>query len=576
MRYLNILWFLISIATAQESILREVYDTKTDTHVEVTALFTQPSRGGYLPVRVKIANNLDAGRSIQLRFESSMRYDRKLQTNSSYELSAPAGKTISEDLMVPLVSDPHSYGDQPSVNVHLTGSLGTASGTVRTTTASGSPAVLMSESLFTPNASLLDAASVKSGSSRSAYGNHAFAGKFDPKQLPSSWLAFSGYDSVVLSDDDWSSVPAGSRNAILSWVCLGGQLIIYTQSNTGIASLGLPESPSMGSISIESMKSANLIDPAALIKTTESDHPNRPRSAAIQTDFSSSWPLQNLFGVKAFNYGIFIFVLIVFGILVGPVNLFLLAKSGQRHRLFITTPIISLAASLILIALIIFQDGFGGHGLRRVLMEVRPDAGLNAAFLHQEQISRTGILTGSRFSVDPACLFLPVPIATSRWARYTNRYGTAGTFNLQPRNGKLEASGDWWQSRSEHGHILTAVLPTRGRIERTEKEHELVSTFSFPIEILYYLDESNQWHRAENIQTGRSFTLTPVDATMAQPAIATEANAFSKRNQEILNRASRRKGHFIAVSGAANGIDTLPGIRWQETRTVITGPVVGK
>lgn len=576
MRSLIFLWLFISMANAQESILRVVHDTKTDTHVEVTALFTQPSRGGYLPISVKIANNLNDGRSIQLRFESSMRYDRKLQTNSSFELSAPAGKTLSEDLMVPLVSDPHPYGDQPTLDVHLSGSLGTASGTVRATTGSGNPAVLMSESLFTPNASQLDSTSAKSGSPRSAYGNHAFAGKFDPKQLPANWLAFSGYDSVVLSDDDWSSVPAGARNAILSWVGLGGQLIIFTQTDASIASLGLPQSPSMGIISIEPMKSANLIDPAALIKRTESDHPNRPRTAAIQADFVSGWPLQDRFGAKAFHYGIFIFVLIVFGILVGPVNLFLLAKSGKRHRLFITTPIISLAASLVLIGLIIFQDGFGGHGSRRVLMEVRPDAGINAAFVHQEQISRTGILTGSRMLIDPACLFLPVPIATSRWARYTNRYDTAGTFNLQPRDGKLEASGDWWQSRSEHGHILTAVLPTRGRIERTGKENELVSTFSFPIQVLYYLDATNQWHRAENIRTGHGFTLTPVDATMAQPSIAAEANAFSKRNQEILNRASRRQGHFVAVSRDADGIDTLPGIRWQETHTVITGPIADR
>ena len=88
-------------------------------------------------------------------------------------------------------------------------------------------------------------------------------------------------------------------------------------------------------------------------------------------------------------------MLVLFGILVGPVNLFVLAKSGRRHRLFITTPLISLGASLLLILLIIFQDGFGGRGMRRVLMEVRPDAGQNAAFLHQEQIARTGILTGT-------------------------------------------------------------------------------------------------------------------------------------------------------------------------------------
>ena len=61
---------------------------------------------------------------------------------------------------------------------------------------------------------------------------------------------------------------------------------------------------------------------------------------------------------------------------------------------------------------------------------------------------------------------------------------------------------------------------------------------------------------------------------MAEPAIAKEATAFTTRNREILQRAKQRPNHFIAVTGQAPGIDTLPGIHWKETRTVITGPVV--
>ena len=286
--------------------------------------------------------------------------------------------------------------------------------------------------------------------------------------------------------------------------------------------------------------------------------------------------MQILFGSQAFNYGIFIAVLILFGILVGPINLFVFAKSGQRHRLFITTPIISLAASLLLIAIIIFQDGFGGQGMRRVLMEIRPDAGGNSAYLHQEQFSRTGILTSARFKVEPACLMLPVPIDKTRWARYTSDYNTSGNFNLQPAGGKLEGTGDWWQSRSEHGHALSAVIPTRGRIERTDKTDQLVSTFDFPIETLYYLDNSKEWHRAESIATGKPFTLVPIDASMAEPALVKEVNAFTARNRGFLGRARNRTDHFIAITSQAKGIDTLPGIRWKETRTIITGPVVGK
>lgn len=560
--------------SAQETMIRQVADPVTDTHVEVLALFTEPSRGGFFPVRVKVANNLQNDRSVRLDFSSFASYDKRIQSQSSFSLTAPAGKTITRDIMVPLCSPNGAHSDQLTFSAKLRGSLGEAENNIHSKTSASDPAVLLSESLFTPNASALDAATKSSSGSR--YGNEAFAAKFDPKQLPDNWLAFSGYDSVLMTETDWSNVPAGSRNAILSWAMLGGQLVIFSGSNPSMASLGLPEDLGFGSYLLRPISSDLKLDPTETLKLVSVSNPVRRRQTATNSDYNGSWPLQGHFGGQSFRYGVFIAVLVVFGILVGPVNLFVFAKSGQRHRLFITTPLISLGASLILIALIIFQDGFGGNGMRRVLMEVRPDAGQNAAFLHQEQISRTGILMSSRFNVDPACLFVPVPIAKSRWARYTTDYNTRGGFNLQPGGGKMAASGDWWQSRSEHGHALSAVVSTRGRIERTATPNTFVSTFDFPLETLYFLDEAKQWHRAENIATGKPFTLTPIDATMAEPALAKESLTFTNRNRELLNRAKNRPGHFVALASQAPAIDTHPGIRWQETHTVITGPVLGK
>jgi len=167
-----------------------------------------------------------------------------------------------------------------------------------------------------------------------------------------------------------------------------------------------------------------------------------------------------------------------------------------------------------------------------------------------------------------------VPIATSRWARYTDGAGAKGSFNLQPADGKLMASGDWFQSRSEHGHVLSAVISTRGRIERDEARY--LSTFEFPIDILYYLDESSQWHRAEGITAGNRFALVPIDISIAMAALAVEADAFTNRNKQFLNSMIPRPGHFVAITTHAPGIATNPGIRWKETRTVITGPVMGR
>jgi hypothetical protein len=560
--------------TAQETIIRQVFDTATDTHVEVLALFSKASQGGFLPVRVKLANHLPSERSIELSFDSKSNYSQGTRNTSAYRISAAAGKTVTQDILVPLSPSSNGAAYGASVSVKLNGSLGAGEGTLETIKDPTKPQVLLSEALFTPNASSFDSAM----SSASTYGSRSeFAAKFDPKQLPDSWLAFSGYDSVLMTDLDWTSMPPSSRHAVLDWVRMGGQLAVFTTNGADPKSLKIPSDVSYGSVIYKSVSSDLKLDPKETLDLVDSKNPNPPQATSNTTNFLAGWPLQAHFGAKPFRYTLFIIVLVLFAILVGPINLFIFAKSGQRHRLFITTPLISLGASLLLIILIIAQDGFGGSGMRRVLMEVRPDGDENAAFVHQEQFCRTGVLTSSRFTLADPCQFSPVVISANRWARFSDASGgnsNQGVFNIQPVGSKLTAIGDWFQSRSEHGHILNAVVSTRGRIERTKTADQLLSTFDFPLKTLYYHAEDGKWFRAAAITTGKPFSLTAVELSKIDPEIAAEIAAFSPRNQEILKRIYQRPGCFIAITADAPGIASHPGIRWQETQTLITGPVI--
>ena len=563
---------LATAVSAQETMIREVYDPATDTHVEVLALFTKPSPGGYFPVRIKIANNLTSDRTIRLDFASISNYNDELRTDSSFNFSAAAGKTVVQDIMVPL-SPPDASDSGINVSATLSGSLGQASNSIRSAYEKRQPASLLSEKLFTPHASALDK-EVTTRLGSTSRGSVEFAAQFDPKQLPDDWLAFSGYDSMIMTDTDWSDVPPGARNAILSWVRLGGQLLIYSSSRTTLAALGLTAEAGFGSISITVPTDDTTLIPE--IVTDVLENTTQPRYSSINDDYQASWPLQKKFGSQVFRYSFFVIVILCFGILVGPVNLFVFAKAGKRHRLFITTPLISLVASLVLVGLIITLDGFGGSGVRRVLMEVRPDSGVNAAYIHQEQFSRTGVLTGADFTINTPAVFQPVTIAETRLARFTGGSGAKGAFNLQPVASKLVASGDWFQSRSEHGQTLSAVVSTRGRIERTAVANTLLSTFEFPIETLYYRSETGQCYLAEAIETGKPFTLTAIETSLAMESLKAEEEAFTQRNHDFLALATGRPGHFIAITRHAPGIDTLPSIRWKETHTVITGPVINQ
>ena len=562
---------LASLANAQEVIFRQVADTKTDTHVEVTSLFSHPSLGGYLPVRVLVANNQTIPHKIFLNFEDTSNYGGEFSTSSSYSFLAPAGRTVSQDILVPLAAQngSASYGE---LSVSLNGSMGNTTGSLSPVFSPGQPAVLLSESLYTPNGSALDTEHNTRGSSSYGGGSNSFSSKFDPKRLPDDWRAFSGFDSIMLTESDWTATPPGSKNAILSWLRLGGQLVVFSESSVKSSTLGIPEDASFGSVVIKQIGSDLRLDAKETVNLAKPKSPSETRLNAISSDFNSNWPIQKDFGEKSFNYIFFIIILIAFGILVGPVNLFVFAKSGRRHRLFVTTPLISIATSVILIVLIILQDGFGGKGTRIVLMEVRPDESQNAAFIQQEQFSRTGVMTSPGFKVDASALIVPLPLDQSRWARFTDDSDSRGSYNIQPSDGKLYASGDWFQSRSEQGQLITAVVPTRGRIEAASEPGKLISTFDFPIETLIFRDGAGDWFRADNVTKGRAISPNPVDPTMILPFLNKTADQFSQRNQTFLNQAKMREDHFIAITNEAPAIATHDGIEWQ-TKTVITGPI---
>ena len=123
--------------------------------------------------------------------------------------------------------------------------------------------------------------------------------------------------------------------------------------------------------------------------------------------YSTNWPLHEKLGTQDFGTLITALLLVAFAVLVGPVNFFVFAGQGRRHRLFFTTPLISLGMSALLILYIVMKDGFGGDGYRVVLREV--DQQENNSHLIQEQICRTGMLFSGSFELDNDLTITQVP-----------------------------------------------------------------------------------------------------------------------------------------------------------------------
>lgn len=582
-------------AQVLQTILEQDYGPASDkTSLRVFRLFDQVPPSGYYPVRVSIHNDSQLERTWDFSFVSTdERFgDVGNQLTSSFTITCPAEKTLEQDLLVPLVTAFHELHASATLNITATppAPFPVMRNSVSSYYDPSWPSLLISNALWIPNQGLLQAAvedrlTGASGGYSSSSGVE-FGAAFDPGQMPDDWRAYLGFDGCLLTEEDWKALDSGSRNALLKWNRLGGLLLIYSPNpTTTLDTLGIDATPSAGPDRavrgwglaalhpLPRDRSLDAEDTVDIVADTLLPLTRSHRLDVLRNDFQGTWPLQAELGSSAANITFFVLILLAFGVLVGPVNLFVFAPAGQRHRLFITTPIISLAASALLVVLILFLDGMGARGLRVVLMEMGPD---NSAYLSQEQVVRTGVLLRTSFSTDQPGFLSPVQLGESRWTRVTDRNdGGKGRYILNLQENGLRASGDWFKSRSEHGHLFETILPTRSGISlvRESPTPVVTSSFDFALETLFYLAPDGQVWLGENILQGRNTSLTLATREQLDAWFTNSRSHFTSRNRKRLSLALDRTGSFLASTTDAPGVDTLKSTNWIDTRTVLTGPV---
>ena len=59
-----------------------------------------------------------------------------------------------------------------------------------------------------------------------------------------------------------------------------------------------------------------------------------------------------------------IVVLLAVGTVIGPLNLFWLARGRHRHRVYWTTPLLAAGVAMVMLGMIVLRDGVGGDGYR--------------------------------------------------------------------------------------------------------------------------------------------------------------------------------------------------------------------
>lgn len=354
----------------------------------------------------------------------------------------------------------------------------------------------------------------------------------DPSLWPADWRLWSSFATVLLDQSTWDKLDTARRRALLDWVALGGRLVRLN---------GRMSRDDVGAGTIVTLPGRTLT--GGEINLYLLSDGSRSAEALASKSFWDLSPRQwQLVGKHRWLTG----YIVLFGLLIGPVNLFYFAPAGRRHRMFYTVPLISVASAAALFGIITLSDGFGGTGTRRAIVLLQPAQ--NQAVVYQRQISRTGMLADRKFAL-PADAIMNLD-ADERLA--------LGSSPQLWRDGDA-ASGDWFASRSVQQHSLTRLMPTRERVELVgpqESAPVIQSTVSSTLRDFVFVDQKGRIWAAAEVPPGTRVTLTETAG-----------------NDSPIWRyvPSLAPGTFCALGDGSGLIPTLASIRWRDDLVFYTG-----
>jgi hypothetical protein len=536
---------------------------------------------GFVPIVVTIANATSVDRVWTVEGAHSRSYGAGIVPET--RLAVPAGSLGRVTLYI----DPGLSGSYSQIYVTVRGygliggeqgfSMESLNPSMSTVTMSGYSSATSVPLL--PSA-ISSSALAKCGDALKGYSAFPASAALELTAAPDDWRGWSALSCLLLDESDWIAMSAGQRKALLDWVGLGRRagLMVTDQSPQRLDRIGLPAADPDGRRRVGAGELVSVpwdgveFDAAELDRFLDGQplHPRSDRLTQYSTFdpstgssvwFSGFTKLFNVFGPRQLPVVAILCFIVILALVAGPLNLLVLAGPGRRSRMFWTTPLVSLLATAVLLGLVFLRDGVGGAGARRVLCLLMPEQ--NAVAIIQEQFSRTGVLFSSSFAIQEPSWMRPLAYEDKQ----------AGLTEVDGRR----RQGDWFSSRSDRGHIVETVRPSRAKIEFAvggDAPPAVISSIEVPLERLFLIDESGNYWKAENIGTGQRKPLEPSDAdayTRWYDSLAADAGPI---RAAAIAAVRNRRGHVYAdASPAAKiAVETLPSIRWVDDKAFFIGP----
>lgn len=563
LRVLSLLTALVLTATLRaESVLSSPQFTRgSGIEMTITNFYEDLPPAGFLPLRVEVKNGSRTAHTWRLNTTHSKHGLGAMNGIFSLPVDAESERTF--DLLVPLAPDAGQSARYSNLRILVSGPAVSHGVSSAHSSGRGKPPTAflgMGESLSVTHWGPLKEALEKNGS-LSLDGT-----PLDTGFLPADWRGLAGFGLIIFSESEWRGIPPTQRGALLDWVSQGGRLVVFLAQP--IASAEIPRAGTLGSGSVEHWPPGE--DFLARTRTALAALPTAPGTDTLES-YTWDWSLAAEVGhPRPPQALIFVFVLL-FAIIIGPLNFLWFAPAGNRHRLFWTTPLISVTASLLMGLFIVLGEGIGGTGHRFEVRMNLPEQKKTVSW--QEQVSRTGVLASSGFVLTEPTL--PLPIVPKNQAASPLPGGIGRSYTLDGATW----TGDWFRSRTTQAQLLTTISPTRGRLEiGTGPDGSPVAQSAFEEELqdLWYVDAKGASWYAADLKPGEKRPLQAApyaDFTAWWNKVLDPAGAVTRKRADTFYQAGT-EGKFFATMASPPFVPTLPSIRWKPSRALLLGEPV--
>jgi len=328
-----------------------------------------------------------------------------------------------------------------------------------------------------------------------------------PARLPTNWLGYTSVRAVVIGPEEWKQLDDAQKSALLAWTACGGDLIFVDGDMSTLFPGGQPPPAGIEDRAARGYFFGRIHRPTAasmatagLASVLSAAQKVQDSSWALPANGAREWgsiaargfrlPIPGVNGVPARAY---LAILVVFSILIGPVNYWFLRRNRQQVLLVLTAPLISAMFIVLLAGYVLAGEGLGVRGRAvtfTMLDQVRKQASTRGSIsLYAAGMTPSG---GLRFPRDVA-VFPIGPDGTGSRDRQTLDLTDAQRF-----------SAGVIQARAPANIEQIGFRPARERLSfsREAGETSVVNGLGATVTVLLYRDGDKVYSLADPLPPG--------------------------------------------------------------------------